>query len=195
MPERALWLQAGSAYADLRVPVVHDGEVVCFGGTTEWDGRRLTWRHLLDRTAWHGTDVGLVSWRGGDLVETGVLTVDGRRRQYEEVWRRIGVAGDDGMVVLAGEADDGRLTGLLVAVGGHAVALADHRPAGHFVAGSWRRRPGCRARWAAVDLVGGTAATALPAPPLGDPPPIGATLMDSGGAVASWRVVERSDRP
>jgi hypothetical protein len=90
---RVLWLQAGDAFADLRVPIAGNARVEAFAGTTAWDPPRLTWTHTVD---WHGAfagfDCGEIAWRDGLMIERGECEIDGRVAAYEEVWERI----DDG---------------------------------------------------------------------------------------------------
>lgn len=186
-PARALWLQGGRGFADLRVPAAA-GPVMCFAGTTSWDGRDLTWHHALDIGEWVGADTGRVSWSHGDLVETGTMVIDGELRPYEEAWRRVDPDRTSVSVsVLRGEAADGSLVGILVAAAHHAITLVDHRDgtAGAFAATSWRRTGD---DWVVGDRVGAT--VALPAPP---PviPAVGSTvhLAEMGGC-ARWTVTE-----
>jgi hypothetical protein len=122
-PARVLWLQAGDAFADLRVPTAGDARVEAFAGTTAWDPPRLTWTHTVD---WHGAfadfDCGEIAWRDALMIERGHCEVDGRPSVYEEVWERID-DGRDRAVLLAPGA-------VMVRVGRYCVAMRDRRPDG-----------------------------------------------------------------
>jgi len=122
-PARVLWLQAGEAFADLRVPIDGAGPVEAFAGRTSWELPRLTWHHTLDwRGGFAGYDCGDVHWRGGALVERGTFHDEGGAHEYEEVWDRVDPA--DQYVVLAAEA------AIIVQVGIHSLALRDLRASG-----------------------------------------------------------------
>ena len=86
-PASVVWVQASSAYADLRLPDDPGATTMSFAGTTRWDDPFLRWEHALDLEATSGEDVGEVSWDGTDLVESGSFVSDGRPVGYVEVWR------------------------------------------------------------------------------------------------------------
>lgn len=162
-PSAVVWVQTASAFADIRVPRIGFGDLhpaVSSAGSARWVDPHLHWRHDLDvdvsRTSDDGGDVGEVSWRGPDLVESGTFGDDGLAVPYVEVWRRM--AGSDGPVD-DWTSPDGRLRS--VRVGDHAITVADDRPAGGpyracyrtLIAGEW-----------AVELALGDDAIDLPLP-------------------------------
>ncbi|HKT02701.1 MAG TPA: hypothetical protein VJT31_24485 [Rugosimonospora sp.] len=131
-PAVVWWLQAGSAYCDLRLP--HDGvdQVMCFAGTTTWDGLRLTWHREveLDPSLWE--DVGDVGWDGPDLIETGSVGSAGAEIGYVERWQRLPGSDHD---LLALHCDGGRI----VRTGRYALTILDGcQSGGDFAAVAWR---------------------------------------------------------
>jgi hypothetical protein len=115
------WLQAGPAYADLRVPFHPGADSRCFTGRSGWTDDGYRWTHALDLEPANPEDVGELAMEGGRLVERGWWD----DVPYEEVWVRI----DDGNGPFrAAEAPDGRAC--LVQAGDHAIAVADERDAG-----------------------------------------------------------------
>lgn len=172
-PAQVVWVQAGTAFADVRVPL--DGAVdaaVSFAGTTRWEEPDLVWDHQLDLTGGSTEDRGTVWWTGGDLVERGSFLVDGELVPYVEVWRRL--AGSTGPALSMVRADG---HGLLVRAGDHGLTVTDDRPTGAYRA-CYRSRDGASGRWPTV-LTLGPGAEELPAPPLcGDDMPAGWQLLD-----------------
>jgi len=125
-PARVLWLQAGDAFADLRVPTDPDDCVDAFAGITTYEEPALTWHHTLD---WNGNfagyDCGVVERRAEELIERGEFERDGERHTYEEIWVRID-AGEVGVVLTATHS-------MIVRVGNHCLAMRDRRrSAGQF---------------------------------------------------------------
>lgn len=199
-PAMVVWVQAGAAFADLRVPrpTEHDADTaemvpMSFAGVTRWEDPCLRWEHHLDLAvasasaddAGDAADVGEVSWDGGDLVESGSSVRDGRLVRYVEVWRRL--AGSDGRT-LALELLDG--LGCLVQTGDHAVTVVDDRPTGGVYRAAYRiRRSG---EWQ-VSLSLGDDAAAIAAPPADVQP------LTTGGSLPlagrRWRVVEAVPAP
>ena len=122
-PARVLWLQAGDAFADLRMPLDPNGTIDAFAGITTYDEPALTWHHMLD---WNGTfagyDCGVVERDAEQLIERGEFERDGTRHAYEEVWLRID-PGEVGVVLTATHA-------MIVRVGCHCLAMRDRRRAG-----------------------------------------------------------------
>lgn len=175
-PADVVWLQARRGFADVRIPRRAGIEPVAFAGITTWDSPALTWHHHLDLAPGPAAaDVGAVEWRDGDLVERGVLVVDGEPTTYEEVWRREPrpVAP---VVVLSHNGADGRCGGMLVRVGDDAIVVAG---TDRGIAARWDRREG--ARWWTVGSVG--PASLLPA------------ILDVLGerVATGWRVLEPED--
>ena len=122
-PADVLWLQAPSAFADIRLPAGPGVEPLAFAGITTWDAPALTWHHRLDLSP-SGPDVGAVEWRGDDeFVERGVTCIDGEPSTYQEVWRREpGPAAP--VAVLTHAAADGACAGMLVRIGNDAIVIA-----------------------------------------------------------------------
>jgi hypothetical protein len=124
------WLQAPSLHADLRTPMTGDGEVICFAGTTSWDGHALTWTHDLDLAPSGTADVGTVAWDGADLLESGSCEQDGRAVPYTERWRRLPGGGPLWALRSA--------TGRIVRAGKYALTVVDGRESGaEFTATAW----------------------------------------------------------
>jgi hypothetical protein len=180
-PAVVVWVQADEAFADLRLPRnAHDPDhaPACFAGATEWDPPYLRWSHHLDLDGDPGdpgdprygagaagghdedgaatSDVGLVSWDGGDLVERGTFVVDGQPVPYVEVWRRLPRC-EAPIVALA--SDDG--WGRLVRAGDHAITVVDERPTGGEYRACYRTRGPSGWR---VELAVGPGAADLPVP-------------------------------
>jgi hypothetical protein len=120
---RVLWLQAGDAFADLRIPEDPNAARDAFAGVTTYDEPALTWHHTLD---WNGSfagyDCGVVEYRDEELVERGEFERDGSCHAYEEIWRRVD-PGAVGLVLTATHA-------MVVRVGGHYLAMRDRRRSG-----------------------------------------------------------------
>jgi Protein HRI1 len=172
-PAMVVWVQSDEVFADVRLPRdAHDPDhaPACFAGVTTWEPPHLRWQHHLDLDTPPGdapgdapedgagptSDVGLVSWEGGDLVERGTFVIGGRAVPYVEVWRRL-PRSEGPIVALA--SDDG--WGRLVRAGEHAITVVDERPAGGAFRACYRTRgpSGWRLR-----LAVGPAAADLPAP-------------------------------
>jgi hypothetical protein len=123
-PCDVFWLQAREVFSDLRMPRRAGVQPVAFSGHATYDRPALTWHHHLDLTVVRDPDVGVVGWRGADLVERGQTVVDGADVPYEEVWRRVPHEGPLAILVLVREsATDGWL-GSIVRVGTHAIVMA-----------------------------------------------------------------------
>ncbi|MBC8123773.1 MAG: hypothetical protein H7Y22_18285 [Gemmatimonadaceae bacterium] len=145
------WLQAGSYFADLRIP--HDwpslGEghlqpqpvdallpftrLMAFGGTTETTESRLLWTHQIDFQPRPGSvDEGSVFWEAGNLIEDGQCETPDGLQTYREVWVPEPL-GSGNLLVLQLDSPDieGGITshprGLLVMVGEHFIHLYDDR--------------------------------------------------------------------
>jgi hypothetical protein len=122
-PADVLWLQAGNAFADLRVPIEADATPDAFAGITTFEAPALTWHHTLD---WNGGfadyDCGVVEWSCEDLIERGEFERDGSNHEYEEIWQRID-PGPVGVVLTATHS-------MMVRVGRHCLAMRDRRRVG-----------------------------------------------------------------
>jgi hypothetical protein len=196
-PARAVWVQASTAFADLRIPVrVRSAaaerdfaEDDCpaqpsrsFAGTTGWNEPYLRWNHRLDLHHEAGTgttDVAATGWEDGCLVVAGTFDRLGERVPYVEMWERL--PGSDGALTALVRSDG---LGMLVQCGDHAVTVIDDRPHGGWYRACYRSS-GAGLGWP-VALALGAGSNALPAPPGGDL--TGHTLPLDGGR---WHVVER----
>lgn len=154
-----VWLQAGDAFADLRVPRRVSDPPACFTGSTSWEEPNLRWVHHLDldESGADSDDVGALSEDGGDLVEVGAFEREGRTVAYEERWRRL-AGSDDPRTALV--RDDG--LGQMVVAGHHALVVVDDRSTGGAFGASYRTHT--TGAWSAVSTVGAGAAS-LPRPP------------------------------
>ena len=122
---RVLWLQAGDAFADLRIPEEPsiEPELDAFAGVTTYDAPALTWHHTLDwNGCFAGHDCGVVEGDDKELIERGEFERAGVRHAYEEVWQRVDPGGA-GVVLTATHA-------MVVRVGCHCLAMRDRRRAG-----------------------------------------------------------------
>jgi hypothetical protein len=132
-----VWLQVGTCYADLRVPLHPKADERCFTGRSFWEGDLYRWTHDLDLEAINGVsppaadDVGELKWRTDALVETGAFPTASGSVPYEEVWVRL-PGGENPW--LAMEADGA----CLIRVGDHAITVVDHRHAGGEFAACYR---------------------------------------------------------
>ncbi|MDQ1384910.1 MAG: hypothetical protein QOG65_2289 [Actinomycetota bacterium] len=178
-PARVLWLQAGDAFADLRVPEDPDAPIDAFAGITTYDAPALTWHHTLDRNGnFADYDCGIVERHDEKLIERGEFERDGCSHTYEEIWERID-PGNSGAVLTAAHA-------VVVRVGNHCLALRDRRRAG----GDFDVRHACITgqEWTDVTVLGD--GTELPRPPVWLP-----SHWDTGSEVVieglHWRIAER----
>jgi len=120
---RVLWLQAGDAFADLRIPEDPSCELEAFAGIATYKAPALTLHHTLDRNGcFAGDDCGVVEGNDEDLIKRGELERGGRRHRYEEIWQRVD-RGDAGLVLTTMHA-------MVVRVGRHCLAMRDRRRAG-----------------------------------------------------------------
>jgi hypothetical protein len=73
-PGRAVWLEAGSGYVDVRTGRAPDCPAGS-AGTTSWDGASLAWGHDVDSRSGDGlyasVERGRITFAGDDLVEEG----------------------------------------------------------------------------------------------------------------------------
>jgi hypothetical protein len=154
-----VWLQAGTCYADLRIPFHAAASARCLTGRSGWDGDQYRWRRRLDsdteldERSPAAEKVGDLNWEDGLVVERGRLPTRDGWVAYEEVWARL--PGGDGRF-LALEAPDA----CLVRVGDHAVTVVDTRSDGGSFAACYRLL--VRGRWNVIAMLGD--AEALPGP-------------------------------
>jgi hypothetical protein len=133
---RAVWLEAGSGFVDVRGPGGPASDT-CFAGRTAWCDPYLTWAHEVDATESTGgdtTDIGRITVIGGDLLEEGALPGEPSVR-YAERWRRMG--GPAGPIAVAATEH-----GLAVRVGDHAAVVLDARAIGGPIAARYDRWDG-----------------------------------------------------
>ena len=148
---RALWLEAGGLYVDVRAPgTVASG--TSFGGRSTWRTPRFTWHHDHDLDPRPGhVDRGELTFEGDRIVERGV-GIDGGTGTYEERWQRVSPAGL--APALARHAD-----GLGVRVGDYAGLVLAGAADASIGARLWQ----CvRGRW--VEVVSLGARLAIPEP-------------------------------
>lgn len=125
------WLQASSKHCDLRIPHLGDGGLKAFAGTTTWADPRLTWHPELELNPNFSEDIGVITWDGVDLMETGTFTEDGRETTYVERWQRLPGSGGDSYAL---SSDTGRI----VRTGSYALTIIDRRKhGGPFAALAW----------------------------------------------------------
>lgn len=128
---RAVWVEAGTAFVDVRGSGGFASDT-CFAGTTSWSPPYLTWTHKIDRAASdHHDDRGRITFDGDDLIEEGDA-IAGYALRYRERWRRLGGPVAPLVVQTADNA-------MAVRVGDHAAAVFDGRAIdGSFGARYWR---------------------------------------------------------
>jgi hypothetical protein len=133
-PQTVWWLQTPFAFADIRVPLVADGEADSFAGHTTWSEPALTWHRELDLHRQAVADIGTIVWDGDDMLEDGTFGFGGKQPvPYQERWCRLG--GPPGFGYLALRNDHARL----VCVGNYAITIVDDRDVeGHPDGGSYR---------------------------------------------------------
>jgi hypothetical protein len=130
-----VWLQAGSCYADLRVPLHPDAEERCFAGRSGWDGEGFRWTHQLDLEPGSpgDDDVGSLVWEADALVERGLFPTPVGPVAYQEEWIRLSDGSGPYLALLSPRH-------AFVRVGCHAIGISDHRAKGAgFAAAYWRR--------------------------------------------------------
>jgi hypothetical protein len=139
-PGRAVWLETGSGFVDVRVGGGPDCPAAS-GGTTSWDGASLLWSLDVDSRADQGLyraiERGRVAFDGGDLVEEGSAS-DGSPAPYLARWRRLpGVGGPWAPNLAAATAH-----GIAVRIGMHAAVVVDREAAGGGLAAAYCRWDG-----------------------------------------------------
>jgi hypothetical protein len=128
---RAVWIQAGDAFVDVRGTGGFASDT-CFAGTTSWTDPFLTWTHIVDRaTDDVHADRGRICFDGDDLIEHG-NAIAGRAMPYRERWHRLTGEAEPCVVETADAA-------IAVRVGDHAASVIDARGSrGGFAARYWR---------------------------------------------------------
>ena len=128
-----VWLQAGTCYADLRLPLHPTAGTRCFTGRSGWEGDRYRWTHHLDLEVDSpaADDIGDLGWEDGALVERGMWPTDDGPVAYEERW--IPLPGPR-FPYLALEAPGC----CLVRVGSHALTVTDRRAEGGLFSACYR---------------------------------------------------------
>ncbi|HTD50968.1 MAG TPA: hypothetical protein VK771_10230 [Acidimicrobiia bacterium] len=126
---RAVWIESGGTYVDVRAPGTVASETG-FGGRSRWRAPNLTWHHDLDLHPRPGNvDRGQLTMLDDRIIERGT-GLDSNPERYAEHWRRLPSTHDT--IAVATHAH-----GLAVRVGDHAglivAALGD--------------RPGCARLW------------------------------------------------
>ena len=125
------WLQAPSKHCDLRLPYQGTDGLMSFAGTTTWHDPRLTWSPELELDPSVFEDVGVITWDGADMIETGSYAGAGRDIGYVERWQRL--PGSDAELLALS-----RPGGRIVRTGPYAMTIVDARPdGGQFAAVAW----------------------------------------------------------
>jgi hypothetical protein len=178
-PARVFRLQAGDAFADLRVPGDSIGALEACAGITSYDSSTLTWHRTLE---WNrcctGYERGVVEGNDEELIQRGEFERGGTCHRYEEIWQRVD-RGDAGLVLTTMHA-------MVVRVGRHYLAMRDRRRAG----GTFDVRQAQLTGVEWDDVVSFGDGTELPWPPLVTPIDwtAGSQVAIDG---APWRVAER----
>ena len=127
---RAVWVEAGRAFVDVRGPGGFASDTT-FAGTTSWSEPYLTWHRTVDAEPDGGVDRGRITFVGDDLVEEGEY-IAGRVVTYREHWHRL----EGGAGTRLAAVTDG---GVAVRVGDHAAVVVDLRPIGGGIAARYDR--------------------------------------------------------
>jgi hypothetical protein len=156
-----VWLQAGTRYADLRIPLHPAADTRCFTGRSGWDGDRYRWTHHLDLEPLDAAspgidDIGDLGWEDDALVERGMWPTDDGPVAYEEQW--VPLPGGR-TPYLALEAPGC----CLVRVGLHALTVTDRRPDGGVFSACYRVLD--KGAWKIIAAIGEGAALPDPASP------------------------------
>jgi len=173
-----LWLQAGDAFADLRIPEDPKGSTDAFAGITTYEEPALTWHHTLDwNGGFAGYDCGVVECHDDEMIERGEFEREGRCHAYEEIWQRVDT-GAVGVVLTAAHA-------MVVRVGRHCLAMRDRRRSG----GEFdvRHAQVSGIEWTDVTVLGDGAELPRPAVVLPTSWEVGSEVTLDG---APWRVAE-----
>ena len=175
-----LWLQAGDAFADLRIPDRSATDAPTRSRASR-PTRSPRSRGTTRSTGTAASPVTTAASSNGDddeLIERGEFERDGTCHTYEEIWQRVD-PGSVGIVLTAAHA-------MVVRVGGHCLAMRDRRRAG----GEFdvRHAQVAGIEWTDVTVLGDGAE--LPRPPvvLPDDWDVGSEVVVDG---APWRVAER----
>ncbi len=178
-PARVLWLQAGDAFADLRIPRTPADQPDAFAGITTYQEPALTWHHTLDwNGGFAGYDCGVVECHDEEMIERGEFQREDGCHAYEEIWQRID-PGAIGAVLTATHA-------MIVRVGRHCLAMRDRRRAGGQFDVRHAQLSGVE--WDDVAVLGD--GVELPRPPVVVPNAwaVGSDVVLDG---SPWRVAER----
>jgi len=133
---RAVWIESGGTYVDVRAPGTVASDTG-FAGRSRWRAPNFTWHHDLDLTPAPGNvDRAQLTVLDDRIIERGA-GLDGNPQSYEEHWRCLPNTHDT--IAIATHEH-----GLAVRIGDHAaVVVAAHRDrpgcarCWHCVAGSW----------------------------------------------------------
>jgi len=170
-----VWLQAGTSYADVRVPLHPGAGERCFAGRSGWDGEGYRWTHHLDLEPGSpaADDLGLLVWEHDALIERGLFPTLGGSVRYEEAW--IPLDASNGPYLATESASEA-----FVRVGNHAIGISDRRAdGGGFAAAYWRHRDGA---WQVGAAIGDT--DGLPHP----------GRMRADALAPGWLVVEHGEK-
>ena len=148
---RAVWIEAGGLYIDVRAPgTVASG--TSFGGRSAWRAPRFTWHHDHDLDPHPGrVDRGVLTVAGDHIIEQGV-GLHGGAGAYEERWQRVSAA-DCAPAI----ANNDR--GLAVRVGDYAGLIFAGSGPGSNAARLWQRVSG---KWVGMISLGARTETPVP---------------------------------
>ncbi len=148
---RAVWIEAGGTYVDVRAPgTVASG--TSFGGRSTWRAPIFTWHHDLDLHPRPGrVDRGELTCLENRIVERGT-GIDDNDAPYEEHWRRLPTT--DAVTAIAAHEN-----GLAARAGDHAALLLAARRARGPCARAWHYASG---RWIEVITLGSPGNTPVP---------------------------------
>jgi len=140
---RALWIEGGGIYVDVRAPgAVASG--TAFGGRSSWRAPRFTWHHDLDLHPRPGhADRGDLTYEADLIIERGT-GIDGGTDAYEERWRRLPMT--DAVIAIAAHE-----RGLAVRAGNHAGLILEEGFARAACARAWQHVDG---RWVEAIALG-----------------------------------------
>jgi len=130
---QAIWFQAASRYADLRVPLKgnkgNKTPYESFAGTLDWQIPELTFHHQLDLTGTVFQDKGhLEDIDGDDIYETGSIKIEKEIISFKEHWQRQTEINPP--YIVYERRHKNVLTGIAIVIADHGIYISDKRNEG-----------------------------------------------------------------
>lgn len=149
------WLQGGSYFVDLRIPIAL-GQEMSFAGKCDVDGESIRFRHDIDLLGLTTADEATIAWRDSDtLVERGAIDMGTGPIAFEEVWERHSVAHAGARSWIAAQAADRPITGVAIRIETFFAIACDGRgTGGAYRAALYQCEDGRWSRLAKIDAGG-----------------------------------------